>query len=119
LEAKMRKLMTAAMAAITLGGAVMATAAPAEAQPRHHSYYRGYNRHNGSGAAVAAGVAGLAIGAALAGSNHNRGYYDNGYYGGGYAYDRGYYAPRVCESNRWVFDPYIGRRVLVRDRYRC
>ena len=31
-EAKMRKLLTAAMAAITLGGAVCATAAPAEAQ---------------------------------------------------------------------------------------
>jgi hypothetical protein len=114
----MRKLMTAAMAAITLGGAIAATAAPAEAQPRH--YYRYDRGHDRTGAAVAAGVAGLAIGAALAGSNHNRGYYNNGYYGGGgYAYDRGYYAPRVCESNHWVFDPYIGRRVLVRDRYRC
>lgn len=120
----MRKIMAAGMAALTLGGALAATATPAEAQRR---YYRDYDRHRGdrTGAAVAAGVVGLALGAAIAGSNNNRGYYNNGYYGGAYYdgrgyYDGGYYGrPRICETSRWVYDPYIGRRVMVRDRYRC
>ena len=133
----MRKTLTAAMAAIALGGAVCATAAPAQAE-----HYRGYDgggyyhrdRDNG-GAALAAGVVGLALGAAIASSNHgysgrsyyDRGYYDRGYYDRGY-YDRGYYAPsygydypayRTCETTRWVWDPYIGRRVPMRSVYAC
>ena len=125
----MRKSLTAAMAALTFGGAVAATAAPAEARP-HRGYY-GHDRHHGSnaGAAVAAGVVGLALGAAIAGSNHNNGYYRGGYayndpyygdryYGrGGYYRDR--YEYRTCESSRWVWDPYIRERVLVRSRYAC
>jgi hypothetical protein len=122
----MRKVLTAAMAAITLGGAVCATAAPAQARPYGYSHYGHYYGHNNAGAAVAAGVVGLALGAAIA-SNHgyyNRGYY-GGYYGAGYypAYGYGYaYAPpayRVCESTRWVWDPYIGRNVPVATRYAC
>ncbi|HEY2749837.1 hypothetical protein [Phenylobacterium sp.] len=122
----MRKVLTAAMAAITLGGAVCATAAPAQARPHGYSHYGHYYGHNNAGAAVAAGVVGLALGAAIA-SNHgyyNRGYY-GGYYGAGYypAYSYGYaYAPpayRVCESTRWVWDPYIGRNVPVATRYAC
>ena len=126
----MRKSLTAAMAALTFGGAVAATAAPAQARP--HGYYndRYYGHHHGNrtGTAVAAGVVGLALGAAIAGSSHNRGYaYNNGYYSSGYAYDPyygdRYYAPRrvyrTCESERWVWDPYIQDRVLVRNRYRC
>ncbi|HEX5263964.1 MAG TPA: hypothetical protein VFW13_10585 [Phenylobacterium sp.] len=119
----MKKLLTAAMAAITLGGAVLATAAPAEARPHGYyggGYYGGYHHHDNTGAAVAAGVVGLALGAALA-SNH--GYYNRGYYGGGYYPAYGYaYAPpayRVCESTRWVWDPYIGRRVPVTSSYAC
>lgn len=120
----MRKALTAAMAAITLGGAVCATAAPAEARPYDHHYYGGgrhYGRNN-DGAAVAAGVVGLALGAALASSNHsyNHGYYDRsyGYYGAPvYAYGTDYY--RTCETTRWVWDPYIGRRVPVRSVYAC
>jgi hypothetical protein len=128
-EAKMRKALTAALAAITLGGAVCATAAPAEAQHYrgggYHGGYGGHYRHGGNGgAAVAAGVVGLALGAAIA-SNHNgyydRGYgYDRGYYGGpAYAYGYGYPAYRTCVSTRWVWDPYIGRRVPVRESYAC
>jgi hypothetical protein len=118
----MRKVLTAALAAITLGGAVCATAAPAEARGHYGGgghYYGGHGR-NGAGVAVAAGVVGLALGAALAG---DRGYYDRGY--GGY-YDRGYYPGyygyggyRTCESTRWVWDPYIGRRVPMVSRYAC
>jgi hypothetical protein len=129
-EAKMRKALTAAMAAITLGGAVCATAAPAEAQHyRGGGYYGGYGghyRHGGNGgAAVAAGVVGLALGAAIA-SNHggyyDRGYYDRGYgYYGGPAYASGYGYPayRTCVTTRWVWDPYIGRRVPMRESYAC
>jgi hypothetical protein len=71
---------------------------------------------------VAAGVVGLALGAALAsdpGYSH-RGYYDRGYYDGGYY--PGYYGYggyRTCETTRWVWDPYIGRRVPMVSRYAC
>jgi hypothetical protein len=129
----MRKFLTAALAALTFGGAVAATAAPAEARPHgyHGGYYGGhryYGRHhdNDAGVAIAAGVVGLALGAALASDSGSRGYYDRGYRGGyGYSsyydpgygyYDDGY---RVCESRRMVWDPYIHRRVMVRSTYRC
>ncbi|MDB5423311.1 MAG: hypothetical protein JWQ29_727 [Phenylobacterium sp.] len=135
----MRKSLTAAMAALTFGGAIAATAAPAEARDYYGHGGRYYDRHRGNntGAAVAAGVVGLALGAALASSSHNnngysrsysRGYYDDGYYGGGYSgggYARdGYYggqryAYRTCESSRWVWDPYIRERVLIRSHYAC
>jgi hypothetical protein len=77
-------------------------------------------------------VVGLALGAALASDHgyydrgyYGRRYYDDGYYGGGYyggGYYPGYYGYpgyRICESRRWVWDPYIGRRVLVGSRYAC
>ncbi|MFN3513237.1 MAG: hypothetical protein ACK41C_09345 [Phenylobacterium sp.] len=125
----MRKTIAAALAAFTFAGAV-ASAAQAHDTGRRH-------RHNDDGAAIAAGIAGLAIGAALASSSRDRGYYDRryydrGYYGGGhYApryYDRGYYGPpvrygyyeprrrhysRTCRTySRW--DPYYGGYVRVR-----
>src|SRR4051794_33069241 len=102
-EALMRKALTAAMAALTLGGAVCATATSAEAQHYRGGYgyhgggYHGggrYYRHDNGGAAVAAGVVGLALGAALA-SNHN-GYYDHSYYAPSYAYGYDYPAYRTC-----------------------
>lgn len=125
----MRKSLTVAMAALTFGGAIAATAAPAQARPHGYyngGYYGGRHHHNGD-AAIVAGVAGLALGAALA--SNNRGYYNGGYYSRGYAYDPYYgdryyysrprYVYRTCESERWVWDPYIEDRVLVRSRYRC
>jgi hypothetical protein len=132
----MRKALTAALAAVTFGGAVAATALPAQAQSRYYQQ-RDYRHHRGNnndaGVAIAAGVVGLALGAAIAGSNRNsRGYYSQGYYDRSYGYDRGYgynrgYAPayayepgyRVCESRQRVYDPYLGRRVVVRERYAC
>ncbi|CAN7422464.1 hypothetical protein LJR225_002734 [Phenylobacterium sp. LjRoot225] len=139
----MRKTLTAALAALTFGGAVAATAQPAAARPHggwNHGGYRYDHRHrhhgNDAGVAIAAGVVGLALGAALASDSGRRGYYDGGYrrsygyssyYGPGYGYSS-YYDPgygyyddgyRVCESSRLVWDPYIRRRVEVRSRYAC
>lgn len=116
----MRKFITAAVAALTLGGAMVATTAPAEARPYgyyHGGYWRGghyYGHGVGPGVAIAAGVAGLAVGAALASPR--------GYYGGGYGYPAyGYpaYGYRTCIGQHWVWDPYYGRNVLVQDRYAC
>ena len=122
----MRKALTAAIAAITLGGAVCATAAPAEAQHYrggYHGYYGGHYRHD-NGAAIAAGVVGLALGAAIASNGHP--YYGHGYYAPSYygppAYAYGYgpaYGYQTCVTTRWVWDPYIGRRVPVRQAYAC
>ena len=120
----MKKFVTAAMAALTVGGAVAAAAVPAQAQywrggGYHGGYYGGYHHHHGSdaGPAIAAGVLGLALGAAIANNGHSHYYYDRPYYGG--YYDYGYYGPRWCESTRWVWDPYIGHRVPVRERFEC
>ena len=67
-------------------------------------------------------IAGLAIGAAIAGNNHSHSYYRNSYYDGGYGYygrPYGYYAPRTCISQERVWDPYIGHHVYVERRYPC
>jgi len=133
----MRKLLTTGLAALTFASS-LAVAGAADARPRAYDRYYGerhdgryYRRHrDNDGAAVAAGVVGLALGAALAsGSNgRSRGYYDRGYYdyGGGY-YDRGYYAPapyyygpppryrRSCRTTTF-WDPYYGGYV---ERRRC
>ena len=137
----MRKSLSAAMAAITFGGAIAASAVPIEAQARDY-YYRNYrHHHDNTGTAVAAGVVGLALGAALASSSNHNGYSRGGYYSSGYAYDPYYgdryyggdyyrgdyyrdygyrrYSYRTCESDRWVWDPYIRERILIRSRYAC
>ena len=57
----MKKILTGALAALTLGGVVLGGATQASA--------RDWDHHGGGGAAVAAGIAGLAIGAAIA-SDH-------------------------------------------------
>lgn len=135
----MKKFVTGAMAAVTLAGSLAATSA--QAQP--YRYHRD-NNNDAAAAAIVGGVVGLALGAAIAGNNKDRGrYYDNGYYDNRYYgrsyynqgyYNRGYaqpysrpyasgygygYAPRVCTSRERVYDPYIGRRVTVQRRYAC
>ena len=81
---RFRKTITASLAALTLGGAVLATTTPASAW--------GYWHHGGwgwGGPAVAAGVAtGLALGAVAT---------------GGYGYGGGYYA---CRARQPVYDGY-------------
>lgn len=141
----MRKMLTAAVAAITVAGGVAAVSGPAQAEP--YRYYRHKDRNNNdAGVAIAAGVVGLALGAALASSGNNRrssSYYDNGYYqpyygnsyyGSGYRqpyYDRGpysrpyayqdryAYSPRVCTTRERVYDRYTGRPMTIRRQYAC
>lgn len=120
----MRKLLTAGLAALTLTSS-LAAAGAADARPpgyygdRYYGdrYYGGrdYRRHrNDDSDAIAAGIVGLALGAALAsGSNGRR--YDRGYY----YEDRRYYAPppayyygppryqRSCRTTTY-WDPYYG-----------
>lgn len=113
---------------LALAATALATAAPAEAQ-------RYYGRHRGGGnggAAVVAGIAGLAIGAAIA-SNRNDRFRDDFYYNRGFprGYDDvyfrdhgfypndGYYAynyrPRFnrCRVVR-QWDPYWQQPVRIR-----
>lgn len=118
----MRKLLTGAMAALTFATAVVpATGAMA----RDYRYYRHHRHHDNDGAYLAAGIAGLAIGAALASNSGRRDYdyyggrryYRESYYGGGYYRpyygNRGYYRPyaydyggyqRCRTTTRW--DPW-------------
>jgi len=126
----MRRFLTAAVAAVSFAGAVAATA-PAEARDHGRGYYGGrhYYRggHDNTGTALAAGVVGLALGAALASSSsgngrgyyESRSYYDRGYYDRDYG--RGYYGGgyRTCESRERVWDPYIRRSVIITQRYAC
>jgi hypothetical protein len=120
----MKKIITGAMAALTLGSA--AIAGPASAR----GWY-GYHHDNDAGAAIAGGLVGLALGAAIAGSSRQHyygGYYDRGYYGapyygpayyGGYG---GYYGAGyggVCIGRRTVWDPYWDGYRVRTFRYAC
>jgi hypothetical protein len=122
----MRKTLTAAMAALTFGAAVSA-AVPAQARDDFRGDY-GRDDHRGSratdaGVVIAAGIVGLALGAALTSGSHSTAY--------GYGYARPdashrYYGPRydgggyrTCESTRWVYDRYLRRDVQVRSLYAC
>ena len=97
----MRKILTAALAALTIGGTVVATTTPASAMPFgghggfHGGYGHGYGR--GYGPAIGAGLLGLAVGASLA-----------PHYG--YVYGPG------CVTV-WRWDPYMGRNVPVERCY--
>ncbi len=116
---------TAFLNSTMAGGAITASSAEARDYRNHRAYDgRGYNngyyynnrnyrRNNDDGAAIVAGIAGLAIGAALASGSRDRGYYDNGYAPRGYygqpAYGRGYYGSsyRRCTTTQ-RYDPYYG-----------
>lgn len=126
----MNTLLKKAGLGIALAAIALTAAVPAEAQRFRGGY--GHGRGNGNGGAVIAGIAGLAIGAAIASSANDRyrnryyddrGYprdYDFNYYNDhGYYPDDGYYAysyrPRYqrCRiERRW--DPYYGESVTIR-----
>lgn len=101
----MHTVMAKATLSIALGAAALACSTPADAQ-RYRGGYRGYDR---TGAAVVAGVAGLAVGAALASP---RGYYYDPYYGPGYPYYYGYrgYAPHYYGRPYYYGPIYRGYR---------
>ena len=123
-----------AMIGLTAAASVAVVAAPAEAQSRYYRDHRG----NDAGVAIAAGVVGLAVGAALASNrrgyddrgyynrnydggyqgHHDQGHYDQGYYNRGY--DRGYYQqPRyVYRHNGYSghHNGYYGRQ-CISQRY--
>ncbi|MDB5706856.1 MAG: hypothetical protein JWN66_3972 [Sphingomonas bacterium] len=84
----MNSLMKKAGLGVALAATALTVAAPADAQR-----YRGHRGHDSTGPAIVAGIAGLAIGAAIA-SDHSRDRYRDDYYRQrGYApnYDDGYY----------------------------
>lgn len=132
----MNSLMKKIGLGVALGATALTMAVPAEAQRWHGGYGRGYGhygRGDGAGTAIVAGIAGLAVGAAIASDRGDRyerdryyrargydGYYDDGYYRHhGYYPNDGYYAYRYrdgydrCYVER-RYDPYDGRPVRVR-----
>jgi hypothetical protein len=127
----MRKVFTAALAALSLAAGT-AAATSADARSR-------YYRSNDASTAIIAGAAGIALGTAIANRGYGRGYYGYGYrydrprygYGYGYGYpgprygygydryNRGYYGPRSYRAPRartctfWQYDRW-GRPYQVR-----
>lgn len=115
----MTQLLKKAVLGTVLGASVLTAVAPtADAQRWRRGYYR--DRDN-SGTAIVAGIAGLAIGAALASDrryDYDRRYYrDRGYYpADGYYYrdyHRRYRGWDRCHVRR-MYDPYTGYPVRVR-----
>lgn len=143
----MRKIFTAAVAALTLAGAMASATTPAQAQ------VYGYDDDDDDEvvAAIVGGVVGLALGALgsrYLGNNYSQPYYGGQPYSGGgyyasqpyaaqpyaaqpyygndyypaaqaYAPAYGYAQPRVCTTSQPVYDPYSGRRVVVQRQYAC
>jgi hypothetical protein len=94
----------AGVAALSLAAA--ATTASADSRYRHYSHHRG---NDTAATALAAGIVGLAVGAAISdGNRHDR--YDRGYSDRGYG-DRGYYAPAAPRYGYgYAPRPYYGGR---------
>jgi len=98
--------------ALGLGATALVGVAPAEAQVAR---YRG---HDDTGVALVAGLAGLAVGAAIASSN-DRGYRDDGYYYDDYdGYPQsGYYATPGYYGYSYNAYPYAYPRSGYRGYY--
>lgn len=114
----MSKMLSKATLGLVAGATLMTAAAPAAEAQR----YRHHRHHDNTGAVVFAGIAGLAIGAAI--SSHDRRYdYDRRYYRehGYYPTDGYYYRDYNRRHRGWercytrrVWDPYLHRNVHVR-----
>ena len=111
----MNKFLTKAVLGMTLGATALTVAAPADAQ-RYRRYHRG---GDATGAAIVGGIAGLAIGAAIASGDRDR-YYRDDYYYRDYPRYNYYYNDypryRECRIER-RYDPYYGRPMRVRVCY--
>lgn len=121
----MKTLFAKAGLALALGATALTFAVPAQAQ----RYDRGYRNHDNSGTAIVAGIAGLAIGAAIASSGRDDGYYGPDYYydgpGYGYGYDQYRYRdyrpiyPQLYYNQRYYSPRYYnGYRNNDRGHYR-
>lgn len=109
--------MTTLIQKAAIGTALVASALTAAAPAEARSYYR-YGRHHGgddAAIAIAAGIAGLAIGAAISDNNRGR-YYDRGYYYDSYPRYRGYYSYPSYYYNS--YPDYYYQDYRYRDRYR-
>lgn len=113
----MTNLFRKAALGLALAASVTMAAAPAEARDR-------WGRHRGGGddaaIAIAAGIAGLAIGAAVSDGNRGR-YYDNRYDGGGYYYPQyrsSYYYNSYPQYNGYYNNNYNRRYRDYDRRYR-
>jgi hypothetical protein len=115
----MTKFIKKATLAAALGATALVASSPADAQRYRHRY------HDDTGTAIVAGIAGIAIGAAIAGGDrydrrydYDRRYYrSHGYYPtNGYYYRENYRRYRGYDNCyiRRVYDPYEGRTVRVR-----
>ena len=118
----MANLVQKAVLGTVLGASMLTAVAPA-AEAQRYGYRDRYHHRDNTGTAIVAGIAGLAIGAALtSGDRYDRRYdYDRRYYR-----DRGYYPTdgyyyRDYQRRGWdrcttrrVYDPYLDRRVRVR-----
>jgi hypothetical protein len=126
----MRRLLIGGLAVLTFATGALAPMAEAQARDGRYRYYHRH-RDNDDDAWLAAGIAGLAIGAALASSSNRRdyGYYDYGprrsyryryydgpgYYRPSYGGYGGYYGRGGCRTTSY-YDGWDGRYV---ERTRC
>ena len=118
---------TAGLAALAM--VTGATAASAQSY-RHGGYHGGYYGHghhgNDAGVAIAGGIVGLALGAAIAGNHDNGARYNSGY-GYGYAppppppryYDGYGYARPYRGSDCWTTREYDRYRGTMYERTVC
>jgi len=120
----MKSMLKKAGLGVALAATTIATTAvPADAQRWHGGGYRHSYHHDSTGPAIVAGVAGLAIGAALASSSRDRDYYyrDNGYepgYDDYYYRDHGYYPSDGYYAYEYQRRGYRGCYIQRRyDRY--